>query len=82
MYVQIIDIVQVPQVADFPQETQALAGTIEELKAEWNCTADGPCYVMSNGQHVPLTKFRLSGWASEIVSAFAQTSKHCADRLL
>ncbi|KAF9786514.1 hypothetical protein BJ322DRAFT_1020528 [Thelephora terrestris] len=59
---------KVPEVEDFSQDTQVLASIIDELKTEWNCTADGPCYVTSNGQHVPLTKFRLSGWASEIDS--------------
>lgn len=59
--------IQVPEVDDFSQDTQVLAGITEELKAKWHCVADGPCYVMPNGTHVPLTKFRLSGWASEIV---------------
>ena len=59
--------IQVPALGDFAQDTQVLATTMEELKAEWHCVADGPCYVMPNGTHVPLTKFRLSAWASEIV---------------
>ena len=59
---------QVPEVEDFSQDTQILTGIIDDLKTKWNCAVDGPCYVTSNGQHVPLTKFRLSGWASEIVS--------------
>lgn len=69
-------VTQVPEVEDFSQDTQVLAGIIDELKAEWNCVTDGPCYVMSNGQHVPLTKFRLSGWASEIVSDCLQNSEN------
>ena len=58
---------QVPAISDFSKDTQVLAGIIEELRAEWHCVTDGPCYVMSSGIHVPLTKFQLSGWASEIV---------------
>jgi hypothetical protein len=65
-------VTQVPEVEDFSQETRVLASTIDDLKAEWNCVVHGPCYVMSNSQHVPLTKFRLSGWASEIVSKIFQ----------
>ena len=67
MFIQ-LTVTQVPEVEDFSQDTQVLASIIDDLKAEWNCAVDGPCYLMSNGQHVPLTKFRLSGWASEIVS--------------
>ena len=58
---------QVPEVTDFPQETQVLAGLMDELKGEWKCATHGPCYIAPSGKHIPLTKFRLTGWASEIV---------------
>lgn len=82
---RILNNAQVPALDDFTEGTQVLATIMEELKAEWYCVTDGPCYVMPNGTHVPLTKFRLSAWASEIVGEVyctLVTAVDCFDREL